>query len=293
MFFVLSFNAFAAVIAPSSGVVIIGDTGKNNEGQRKVADAIERYCQQEFCDLGMLAGDVVYDTGVSSEDDPILETVFDSYYNKLGIPFLITLGNHDYGWLSNDWDRGRHQLRHFFKNPLFYLPSYYYTYETQDAVVAVLDTTRLYWHKEINFMESQLKIAKLRAKLQKKWFIVMGHHPYLSNGKHGNAGRYEGIPGLGLALKKLFDKHVCGVADFYIAGHEHLLQAFDGNVAGCDTQLIVSGSAASAGKIKRDTPALFMSEERGYFHMMISPDEITVRALNENNKRLYEASYTK
>ena len=27
-----------------------------------------------------------------------------------------------------------------------------------------------------------------------QWKKSFGHHPYLSNGQHGNAGNYEGIP---------------------------------------------------------------------------------------------------
>ena len=27
-----------------------------------------------------------------------------------------------------------------------------------------------------------------------RWKLAFGHHPYRSNGKHGNAGAYEGLP---------------------------------------------------------------------------------------------------
>lgn len=281
----------------SSGVVIIGDTGKDNEGQLSVAQGIQKYCQTSLCNLGMLTGDVVYPEGVESSTDPILETMFDKYYNPLNLTFLIALGNHDYGKYTNDWKRGSYQLEHSKKNPLFYLPDFYYTYETPDAVIAVIDTTRLMWNKTFNEMAQMVTQAHELAQSQNKWFMVMAHHPYLSNGKHGNAGNYERIPWLyftsGKYVKRFIDRHICGKAQFYITGHEHLLQVFDGNIKGCNTQLIVSGTGASASKLYKRNPAVYESTELGFFHMLISPDVVTIKAINQNNQQLFEQSYSK
>lgn len=275
------------------GFVIIGDSGKDNSTQANVAQAMLDYCQENYCDLGMLAGDVVYPNGVSSENDPILETMFDKYYNPLEIPFLITLGNHDYGWLTNDWVRGDYNLRHAQRNPLFVLPHFWYIHETAESVIAVIDTNRLFWHKQEAPMKRLLKKAYQMAKDSGRWFFVMGHHPYLSNGKHGNAGRYDGVPTLGFNIKRIIENYVCGKADMYIAGHEHLLQVFDGNVAGCDLPLVVSGSAATATEILRDTPALYQSETEGYFHMLVSPDKAVLKTLDRKNNVLFEKEYFK
>lgn len=289
----LSLSAVATETPPSTGVIIIGDTGKGGERQASVSSAIQSHCESELCNLGMLTGDVVYPYGVTSAQDPILEELFDSYYNKLNLPFLITLGNHDYGKFTNDWQRGEYQLAHAKKNPLFVLPDFFYLRETADSVIAVIDTNRLFWFKGRHAARDVLRKAYKLSKEQDKWFIVMGHHPYLSNGKHGNAGRYRGIPFMGWMVKRILDRHVCGKADFYIAGHEHLLQAFDGNVADCDTQLIVSGTGGSSSEIKRDTPSLFMSDKLGFFHMLISSEEVSFKAIDRDNNILYRASYKK
>lgn len=278
-----------------TGIILIGDTGKNNDGQLNVSRSIQDFCTTEKCDLGLLAGDNVYPAGVKSATDTILETMFDKYYNPLNIPFLVTLGNHDYGKLTNDWKRGRYQLEHAKKNPAFKLPAFYYIHETQDAVIAVLDTTRLMWRKETFAQRDMLAKAYELAKSKNKWYFVMGHHPYLSNGKHGNAGNYERLPFpffvSGSNVKKFIQRHICGKAHFYFAGHEHSLQVFDGNIKGCNTQLIVSGTGASASKLMKRNRADFESTELGYFHLGVSAETMRVRAIGQNSQVLFEKNY--
>ena len=95
-----------------TGIILIGDTGKDNDGQFNVSTSIQNFCATEKCDLGLMAGDNVYPAGLTSPDDKIMERLFDFYYNPINIPFLIALGNHDYGKFSNDWKRGAWQLKH-------------------------------------------------------------------------------------------------------------------------------------------------------------------------------------
>lgn len=301
--FVLSLIFFTATSSTAvhqdfsfeTGIVLIGDTGKDNEGQLNVSRAMQDFCAIEDCDLGMLAGDNVYQAGVSSPTDPVLERMFDKYYNPMNIPFLITLGNHDYGKLTNDWKRGSYQLKHAEKNPLFKMPHYYYIHETEHAVIAVIDTTRLMWRKGTFNQRDMLAEAYARAKAQDKWYIVMGHHPYLSNGKHGNAGNYERVPFpyfvSGSNVKAFIKRHVCGKAHFYFAGHEHLLQVFDGNIAGCNTQLVVSGTGASSSKLFKRNQSEFESTALGFFHVSMGTESLRLRAIDQDSQVLFEKNY--
>jgi hypothetical protein len=290
-------SSFNYVDSSESGVILIGDTGKNNDGQLAVSRSIQDFCTRERCDFGMLSGDNVYPVGVSSPTDPILETMFDKYYNPLHFPFLVTLGNHDYGKLSNDWTRGAYQIEHGKKNPLFYLPDYYYTYETPEAVIAVIDTSRLMWRKETFNQADMVNAAYQVAIAKNKWFLVMGHHPYLSNGKHGNAGRYERLrfPYFvsGTNVKKFIDRYVCGKAHFYFSGHEHSLQVIDGNIRGCNTQMVVSGTGASSTKLFKRNKADFESTALGYFHFFMTPDTLRLRAVDSNAQVMFEKNYLK
>lgn len=290
-------SVFASYYFNETGIVLIGDTGKDNEGQASVGHAMNEFCTHENCNLGMLAGDNVYPVGVTSSTDPVLEKMFDKHYNGLNFPFLISLGNHDYGKLSNDWKRGSYQLQHAKKNPLFYLPSYYYVYETDEAIFAIIDTSRLMWRKETFIQAGMVQAAHTMALMKNKWFIVMGHHPLLSNGQHGNAGNYERLrfPYMvsGSNVRAFMKAYVCGKAHFYFAGHEHSLQVFDGNIAGCNTQLVVSGTGASSTKLFKRNTSLFESTELGFFHVALKSDSVRLRAINKDNGVMFEKTYKK
>lgn len=281
-----------------TNVVLIGDSGRNNPGQASVSLAMQELCSREDCNLGILAGDNVYPAGVTSSKDKILETVFDKFYNPLNFPFLIALGNHDYGKYYRSTQRASYQLLHAKRNPSFVIPHFWYTYETAEAVFAVIDTTRMMWAWDITVQANMVKKAHASAKAQNKWFMVVGHHPFLSNGPHGNAGRYSRTPIpyfiSGRYVKNFMLANVCGKADFYLAGHDHSLQLIDGKPAGCNTQLIVSGTAASASKLSLNrNRAKFQSLELGFFHLSIQKDAVRVRAFNDKTNLLFEESYNK
>ncbi|HXH73638.1 MAG TPA: metallophosphoesterase [Bacteriovoracaceae bacterium] len=280
-----------------TNIVLIGDSGKNNQGQMDVSLALQDLCSKEDCNLGILAGDNVYPAGVTSSTDPILETVFDNYYNQLNFPFVVALGNHDYGRYGLNAIRASYQLQHAKKNPAFLLPHYWYVHDTPETVFAVIDTTRLMWKRDVFVQARMVEAAYLKAKAENKWFMVVGHHPYRSNGPHGNAGRYERVPYpyfvSGKHIKRFVDLHVCGKAHFYLAGHDHSLQVIDGNNVGCNTQLIVSGSAASATKLSSRNKVKFESLQLGFFHLSIEPNKVRVRAFNQATEMLYEEYFTK
>jgi tartrate-resistant acid phosphatase type 5 len=278
------------------GVVFVGDTGKDNGGQLAVSLAMESFCSIERCDYGMLAGDNVYPVGLTSPEDPVMERVFDKYYNQLQIPFLVALGNHDYGKFSRDWKRGAWQLGHMKKNPHFYIPHFFYSYQTDNAVIAVLDTSRLMWKKDTQAQSEMVREAFLEASRRKKWFLVLGHHPFLSNGKHGNAGNYERLPGpyfvSGSNVRRFIKNNVCGKAHFYLSGHDHSLQVFDGNIKNCDTQLIVSGSGASSTKLYQRNKADFETTALGFFHLGIRSDSLRVRAIDQEGNQMFEKNHS-
>jgi len=297
LFTVVQSSAVEAPYTDSTNLVVFGDSGKDNQGQLDVSMAMQEFCTREKCDYGALVGDVVYPTGVKSAKDPILETMFDKYYNPLNIPFIISLGNHDYGKLTLQWKRGYYHKLHAQKNPNYLFPHYYYVHETPEAVIAVLDTTRLMWIRSYTAQRKMVQAAYKRAQETGKWFFVQGHHPYLSNGKHGNAGYYEQFPlpffASGRIVKKFFDRYVCGKAHFYLAGHDHSLQLMNGVQAGCETQLIVSGSGASSTKLYTRNFVEFESLEMGFFHVSIEAQNVHVKAVNSNAEVMFEKSYTK
>ena len=51
--------------------ITLGDTGKGNADQRRVAVAARDLCAARGCDFALLLGDNIYEEGVETIDDPI------------------------------------------------------------------------------------------------------------------------------------------------------------------------------------------------------------------------------
>ena len=84
-----------------------------------------------------------------------------------------------------------------------------------------------------------------------KWKIAFAHHPYVSNGLHGNAGSFDGtnpsLPGTtnGKPWKDFLEDSACSMGlDFFMFGHDHDIEWLK-PVAACNakTQFILSGTS--------------------------------------------------
>lgn len=84
-----------------------------------------------------------------------------------------------------------------------------------------------------------------------KWKIAFAHHPYVSNGLHGNAGSFDGtnpsLPGTtnGKPWKDFLEDSACDMGlDFFMFGHDHDIEWLK-PVAACNakTQFILSGTS--------------------------------------------------
>ncbi len=90
------------------------------------------------------------------------------------------------------------------------------------------------------------------TKSKAPWKIGFAHHPYVSNGLHGNAGNFDGmqsIPGSPLTSSgqpwlEFHNESTCKLGvDFYMFGHDHDLEWLK-PVAGCGkTQFVLSGTS--------------------------------------------------
>src|SRR5690606_20769826 len=118
------------------------------------------------------------------------------------------------------------------------------------------------------------------------WKIAVGHHPYLSNGPHGNAGDYDAkfgvsIPPInGKGVKSFFDEVVCGKVDLYLSGHDHSRQWLNESCKG--TELAVSGAGAKATELPGKNATLFQSLELGFLYIVIDGKKLTAEFVDEN-----------
>ncbi|MCX4244989.1 metallophosphoesterase [Paraliomyxa miuraensis] len=265
-----------------SGVVrfvAFGDQGEGNEAQVMVATAAEMVCADRGCDFALLLGDNFYDVGVTSAMDQQFVDKFELPYEGLAMPFYVVLGNHDYGTLANDWARGAHQIEYTNYSDRWVMPHYWYTFssETGGTQFFMFDSARMMWNHDVNDQRDWM--ATEMAASTAYWKIAVAHHPYLSNGEHGNAGNYEGIPGLpfisGVDVKDFVDDFVCGNAQVYISGHDHNRQVFD---PVCGTYFFVSGASSKTSDFvfRDDNPTQWGDDQReGFLWVQIAGHDLT------------------
>jgi hypothetical protein len=284
----------AGVDPPNNAIrfVALGDSGKGNEGQALVAAAIKSECDARGgCDFALLLGDNIYDTGVDDIDDAQWQEKFEIPYQDLDFPFYATLGNHDYGappeldflgGIGIDPRRGENQVDYGGTQSKFTMPNVHYKFEQGPVEFVSLNTTSMFWadlstiEESVGFDEDN---TNQRADLlawemasTAPWRIAFGHHPYVSNGPHGNAGQYDGVIidgliGSGTELKEFFDEYVKGHFDVYLCGHDHSLQDL-GTIDGTD--FLVSGGGASHTDFEGDNNVEWQADRRGF--LMVEAD---------------------
>jgi tartrate-resistant acid phosphatase type 5 len=272
--------------------IAIGDTGTGNDGdashlQYEVAAMLRQVCEMRGCDFAVLAGDNMYEKGVEGTDDPLFDEAFEQPYGDIGIPFYVALGNHDNSKTDigegSQNTKGDIQVAYTEVSPsgAWQMPERFYTQtfttpvgESPFAQLFTVDSSPMshffddtgapwrgdaldsYILKQTRFMQDQL--AASRA----PWKIALAHHPYVSNGQHGNAGMYDlgtnpdpcfGIEGArlskscrGEAYQAFLEATICDEVDLFIAGHDHELYWFKPQPGCGKTQQIVSGAGAKS-----------------------------------------------
>lgn len=264
--------------------VALGDTGKGNASQRRVARAIGEVCAERGCDLVLLLGDNYYPRGMQAPDDPRIDELVTDVYGSLDLPVMAVLGNHDWGHGRDD-RAAEWQVAWARRHPFVQMPERYYSFQAAHATFFALDTTPVFWG------EDRAQTRWLRDAIRRSetpWTIVLGHHTFRSNGEHGNAGAYEGLRFVpvvrGSPLRRLFEENVCGRADLYLAGHDHLLQWIEH----CGTDLVVSGAGATARElVDRGNDPRFAVSKTGFAWIELG-DTLRIAFYDEAGEHLYE-----
>lgn len=278
--------------------VAIGDTGKGNDTQKNVANSIAAVCAVEGCDFMLLLGDNIYPSGVSSVDDPQWQEKFELPYSVLDFPIWGVLGNHDYGGdgLGNEEWKGQIQVDYAAISPKLEMKGAFYTFTAKNVGFVVLDTNSILYDKGGPQRDWYPGAAQ---GLNTEWRIVLGHHPYRSNGKHGNAGNYDDVPPYGalevpagVHVKEFMDDVVCGTNDVYLSGHDHSLQWLQETL--CGAELVVSGGGASFTAIEgHGNQAFWENAEAGFFYVDIVGKTFKGRFYAEDGTLRYERTFTK
>ncbi|HEY0134764.1 MAG TPA: metallophosphoesterase [Nannocystis sp.] len=282
--------------------VAFGDTGEGNEAQYAVGQAMAALCADKGCDFGLLLGDNFYDSGVDGVDDPQWQEKFEMPYEDIDFPIYATLGNHDYGGngIGVDFDgkKAQYQIDYTKMSQIWKLPAKYHSFKLEHAEFWDLDTNQI-MTDPINgdAGPQQAWLANGLAASKATWKIAFGHHPYISNGDHGNAGDYENLEGIPLpfvtgdSVKEFMEDTVCGKVDVYLCGHDHNLQWL---APKCGTEFIVSGAGSKAEGLPGSNPAAFgLPETEGFLWVEIKDNTFTGVFYDQTGKELFTKTIMK
>jgi tartrate-resistant acid phosphatase type 5 len=276
--------------------VALGDTGEGNATQFQVSRAVENVCQARGgCDFALLLGDNIYPSGVDAVDDAQFDTKFERPYANLDFPFHPALGNHDYGGQGAgiEYWKGQYEVDYSLRSRKWRMPAAYYRLNEPFADLFALDTNGIH----LGFAdrdEQEQTLPVWLSEARAPWKIAYGHHPYLSNGKHGNAGRYEGLPewlpGSGTNMRDFVETVLCGRVDVYLCGHDHNLQDLG---EACGTQFLVSGAGAKTTPLEGDNPTAFEAETPGFVLVEARADTLDLTFFDGFGKALHARTLRK
>ncbi len=294
--------------------IIMGDSGSGSEGAYAVGEAISKVCAKRGCDFVLGLGDNIYESGVSSVMDDQFEEKFELPFAPVQQPFYFVLGNHDnsefFGGDGAGNATGEYQIDYHYRDvehpdaprltQRWNLPERYYHFkagEQEDRSPFIeffaIDSTQIaggFADSDKNYAYStygrnQAKWLKETMTASKaKWKMVFAHHPYVSNGSHGNAGHYDGVPSAVLPVlsgeryKDFLEETMCDKADFFFAGHDHDMQWLKPQTSCGKTEFIISGAASKTRSlVNRDENPVFyqQGDTYGFVWVEVKGDQLT------------------
>jgi len=276
-------NAAPAGTAPLR-LLAMGDWGRNNDDQKITAHAMAEYAQSHPISAVLLAGDNFY-IKVKDVNDPILQTVFDKIYgaSSLNVPFYASLGNHDY-------QEGKKEIELAYSKrggTKFTMPAANYRVdlpkENPVVTLLMLDSNKPLmkpgeWAAQLKWMQQQL--AEVQGK---RWIVCCAHHPFFSNGDHGDNGELH--KGWG----PLFEKY--GV-DLYVCGHDHDLQHLEMPHEKVSL-VLVGGGGSSTRPMRQDKRGPFSHSAHGFGSIEFTPALLTVHILDSTGEELHSFNRTR
>jgi tartrate-resistant acid phosphatase type 5 len=262
--------------------LVIGDAGTGDSAQTAVGSLMQQVCANRGCDFVLVTGDNFYEMGVSSASDSQFDTAFRTPYKDVSVPFFVSLGNHDnsasqLGEGSNN-SKGTYEVDYSFSTAnigqKFNMPDRYYGFTwprlslapTADFIAIdaspithYVNDTSMQWSGDTlsTYIAGQkVFIDDHLAASRARWKFAFAHHPYVSNGQHGNAGSFEmgsssdlcQVPLAvsdtcrGADYKKFLEDTICNKVDVFFTGHDHNLYWLQPTAACGKTQFILSGA---------------------------------------------------
>ncbi|MBO6754626.1 MAG: metallophosphoesterase, partial [Spongiibacter sp.] len=229
------------------------------------------------------------------------EEKFELPFEPVDLPFYFVLGNHDNtGFFGGDGAgnaTGEYQVDYHYRDAehpdaprasqRWKMPDRYYRFsegeqdngkplveffgiDSSQVAGGFPDSDENYSYNNFGLAQAEWLKSSIETS-QAKWKFVFAHHPYVSNGSHGNAGNYDGVPGFllpvlaGERYKAFLEETMCDRADFMFAGHDHDLQWLMSQPDCGKTEFILSGAASKTRSLEgRNSNPVFYEKGDSY-----------------------------
>lgn len=205
-------------------LILFGDFGNGKPTQKTTAAAMTSYVERtrKQFNAGLTVGDNFY-VKMTTVDDWQFQSLFEDMYDArvINFPVYLATGNHDYERAEGNKTKVDLAREWTAKWPTSRLkmPARWYRVDlpTGDAPLVtalMLDSsmpklTKAEWEQQKRWIAGQLESSPAR------WKIACAHHPFYSNGSHGDN------PIMQKEWGPIFRD---GGLDFYVGGHDHDLQ---------------------------------------------------------------------
>ena len=272
---------------------VIGDWGKGDENQKKVAKAMATTARKSPIDFIVSVGDNFYPHGVLTINDKHWTNTFENVYtdSSLQKDWYTAIGNHDY------MGRVKAQLKYHKKNPRWKTKKRYYHFSkpipnsTDSVLFVFIDTNPFdrtmskiqggHWRQNKKTQLAWLKTTLGTSKA--KWKIVVGHHPLFTTGfRRGKTADIQ------KPFLPIFEEYK---VDVYFAGHDHDLQHQKPEGY---THYFISGAGSEYRGVTEDsTMTKFAAKSLGFMQINLTSNTMQVNVISGDSKTLYSTKVEK
>jgi acid phosphatase len=260
---------------PSLDVLVLGDWGTGEEGQREMAGVMAQVHADSPPAFLLTVGDNFYPDGVTGTDDPMWDTHFASVYAGPfwdQVPFQAILGNHDY---HGDPDA---QVAYSAVSSRWSMPARYYALEREipgegTVLFLALDSGPI--HEGDEEAEAQLAwVDSLLGESVADWIVVAGHHPAATAGWHSPSRKVR---------ESLFPL-LAGRADLYVSGHNHSLEVIDTGAGTLQAVCGGGGSTDNAYRVGETVGTLASFTNGGWCYLRFWPGAMAVELYDREGR---------
>ncbi|CAO2837151.1 unnamed protein product [Amaranthus hypochondriacus] len=284
----------------SLSFLVVGDWGrKGGFNQSLVATQMGKVGENLEVEFIISTGDNFYDNGLTSVNDPAFQQSFTNIYKapSLQKPWYTVLGNHDYRGdvlaqlspILRKKDSRWICLRSFIVNADFVDLFFVDTTPFQDKYFVETDHTydwrgvlprQRYLSKILKDVDEALKKSKA------KWKFVIGHHPIMSAGHHGNTDEL---------VSQLLPILKANNVDLYINGHDHCLEHISSPDSSLEFLTSGGGSKAWRGEIKQwaQEELKLYYDGQGFMSLQVTKSKLDLAFYDIYGKVLHKWSKTK